>query len=349
MSPVPAAAPFDARADLPDLAFADLRALLLREAEEHDMPVLARSADRVTVAAAYGRISAAPAARGTRIEIGAPRADWLQVMREAVIRHLAALAPEAAGSLRWSDRTSQPEKDGLPPNVRLARIEGVAPLGRRFARATLRLDDLSGYTDEALHVRLCQPPPGAEAPAWPRMAENGATVWPSGAAALHRPAYTIRRVDRAAGRLEIDVFLHEGGRTTAWARRAAQGDLVALAGPGGGGVPDARRIFLFSDETGFPAVARILETLPHRTTGEATLFGADPIDYPMPAHPGIRLRRMATGAGPGLSEAAIAAIGRDGFLWAAGEKAAIARVRQTWKAAGGDPATAYLSAYWKRA
>ncbi|WP_347137503.1 siderophore-interacting protein [Paracoccus sp. SSK6] len=52
-----------------------------------------------------------------------------------------------------------------------------------------------------------------------------------GAAALHRPAYTVRHIDPAAGWLETDIFIHDGGRACDFAISAAPGTPVGLTGP----------------------------------------------------------------------------------------------------------------------
>lgn len=341
----------DDRADLPTLSFDTLRDHLLEEAADHAIPLRDRAPDRVALETAYGRIAATRMRAGTRIEIAAPRADWLHILREAVLRHLAALHPASAATLRWSDTAGRPGPDALPPNVRLARVARIAPLGRRFARVTLAPDDpaqLAAFTDAALHVRLCQPPADLVPPAWPRLGPNGATIWPDGPRALHRPAYTIRRIDRTAGTLDIDIFLHAGGRTADWVRRARAGDPVALAGPGGGGIPAASRLRLVADESGYPALARILGALPDRATGDAVLLGSDDRvpDYPLPPHPGIAVRRPGPGAD--LAREAGRRLASGTFLWAAGEKAAIGAVRRARSEAGLDPAGADLAAYWVR-
>ncbi|MBZ5788744.1 siderophore-interacting protein [Burkholderia contaminans] len=85
-------------------------------------------------------------------------------------------------------------------------------------------------------------------------------------------AYTIRRVDAAAGTLDIDFVLHgdagDGGTVSDWARTARRGDQVGIAGPRNGGfalLPDSRWIWLAADASALPAALSILESLPTET------------------------------------------------------------------------------------
>ena len=69
--------------------------------------------------------------------------------------------------------------------------------------------------------------------------------------------------------------MHEGGRTTQWALEIMNGErdrkFVGLMGPSGGGLLEADHALLATDETGFPAAARILENLPSGATGRIFL------------------------------------------------------------------------------
>lgn len=77
--------------------------------------------------------------------------------------------------------------------------------------------------------------------------------------------YTVRRVDRQAGEIAIDVVLHgDEGLAGPWAARARPGDVVRFYGPGGAysPSPDADWHLLAGDEAALPAIAAALEAMP---------------------------------------------------------------------------------------
>ncbi|MGH8380997.1 siderophore-interacting protein [Pseudomonas sp.] len=76
--------------------------------------------------------------------------------------------------------------------------------------------------------------------------------------------YTPRRIDLAAGELDIDFVLHGDGPASTWAAQAEVGQVLNIAGPRSSMV--VPNIFdsylLIGDETAIPAIARRLEELP---------------------------------------------------------------------------------------
>jgi len=86
--------------------------------------------------------------------------------------------------------------------------------------------------------------------------------------------YTVRRVDQAAGTMDIDFVVHgDEGIAGPWAAAAQPGDRVVLAGPGGAYRPDPTADWhLFAgDESAIPAIAAALEALPADAKGLAFL------------------------------------------------------------------------------
>jgi NADPH-dependent ferric siderophore reductase len=79
-----------------------------------------------------------------------------------------------------------------------------------------------------------------------------------------RRHYTIRRFDRAEGRLEIDFVLHGRSPATTWAKAAAIGDEVVAEGPRGriSVRGDADWRLFTGDETALPGIAAMIESLP---------------------------------------------------------------------------------------
>lgn len=303
-----------------------------------------------------GRLRAASQPGGLALEIDAADARGLYRLQQVTLMILDRAGAEAgseAGSearpaLRpvWSRQWA----DQRPPNLIEARLDHIRQISPRFRRVRLVSDDFARWGSEALHFRFLLPPLG-RAPVWPRIDEGGRTVWPSGEDAIHRPVYTFRALDIAAGWADVDVFVHEGGRVTRWTEQAAPGAPVGLMGPAGRALPaDAAWIALLADETGLPAVARHLAALPPAARGEVVLL-VDPADrQDLPAPPGLRLTWLDRAKGESLSGAlADLALPDDGHIWFAGEKAEAERARALLHETRGiDRKRTHVTAYWHR-
>jgi len=224
-------------------------------------------------------------------------------------------------------------------------------------RARRQGEDLSSYGESAIHFRLVLPAPRTAGPHWPTVAANGSILWPDGPNAPHRPVYTARLVDHGRNSLVTDIFVHPGGRTTEWAQdlmannRARQ--VIGLVGPSGGGLMLADHVLMASDETGFPAAARILENLPDTARGEVLLeaeYGSD-CDYPIEAPPGVDLIWLARSRGDHLGRATLDRLADHpgAKVWFAGERAQATEVRSTAKAQGWEAGDLRVSGFWTRA
>lgn len=186
-----------------------------------------------------------------RLELEAPEQRLIGTLRDTA----TALLDELGVAVAW-DRV---EVGALAPGLSLMRVERIWQRTPGFIRVRLVGPDAARFGQGALHFRLLLPPVG-RAPQWPRVTETGRTLWPEGEGAPHRAVYTT-----AAQRddwLEFDIFRHAGSPTCDWADRAMPGAQVGIIGPGGGGVPQAGRVWLFGDETALPAIARILAEAP---------------------------------------------------------------------------------------
>ena len=93
----------------------------------------------------------------------------------------------------------------------------------------------------------------------------GDVGWPAVARGQARPTirtYTVRRLNAAAGELDVDFVLHEGhGPAAAWARDARPGVWVGVSEPGGRYAvdPEAQFHLVIGDESALPAVATVLD------------------------------------------------------------------------------------------
>ncbi len=341
--------PLLAETILPDLDFAAIKTLMLHEAQAHDLPVIENDDTRVTVETPYGcyRIEAVPG--GVAARVTAAKHDLLFTLKEGLVAHLVEYIPDIAANLHWSDAD---QAGVLPPNFHFATVVSVRPVGTSFQRVRIQAPGLSSFQDDAIHFRLVLPPAGVDKVEWPSVSENGTTVWPKGDKALHRPVYTTRRIDHAQGVMAFDVFRHQGGRVTEWADTVQPGARIAVVGPGGGGIPDTRRILMFIDETALPATARILESLPDDAQGQVTVRAAEGAfcAYPLAAPSGIAITWLAPESSQTLADLALSAHEElpGHFLWFACEKADVQKVRAAYKAKGADPANAYIAAYWTR-
>ncbi|WP_420004967.1 siderophore-interacting protein [Arenibacterium sp. LLYu02] len=339
---------FAAQTPLPDLPFATIHPVIRARATEHDLPILRDDAGEICIETAYGTYAFVQEAAQTRVEIGSGRADWLYVLKESLSDTIAELSPAVAAAIRWSDAAAS--AGNLPPNFQFITVEEVTRIPGGFLRVRAVAEDLSHFTPDAIHFRLALPNPDLAYPEWPSLSDKGLTLWPKGAATLHRPVYTVREMDAASGHLLFDVFEHEGGRATEWARRVTPGTRVGLTGPGGGGIPETRALAIFADETGLPAVARILAALPADASGHVVLEMTDPRSeaYELPQHPGFTVQRRVAGAAEGLSASAIATLNANPelMIWYAAEKRGAQDLRAHLKASGRGTKDHYIAAYW---
>lgn len=170
--------------------------------------------------------------------------------------------------------------------------------------------------------------------------------------------YTVRRVDQAAGTMDIDFVVHgDEGIAGPWAAAAQPGDRVVLAGPGGAYRPDPTADWhLFAgDESAIPAIAAALEALPADAKGLAFLeIGGrdDLVDLDHPA--GVQLIWVGRAARD-ESTAALLATAISGHPWpdgrvqvfAHGERESMKALREVFLTQRGlDRSQLSLSGYW---
>ncbi|MGV2980518.1 DUF2218 domain-containing protein [Camelimonas sp. ID_303_24] len=300
---------------------------------DHDIGVvLANDAAQIVLGAAHGDVRVAGA--GLEATVSAPDLGALRALRAAIASHVREFAPPGAEAVMIWDGDGAGEAP--PPDFRLLTVMGIEALTPHMRRIHFHGEGLEHFdTLEALHVRLFIPPPGVRAPAWPLMDENGRLVEQP---ADRRPAirkYTIRSIDAGAGDLAIDFVLHdEAGPGAAFAARARAGDVIGVAGPGGRGLRRAERYVFLADETGLPAVARMLEALPDDASGLVMAEVADAAGIqPLKAPAGVAvtwLCRDGQGGSPLVDAFETLAWPEDGpdvYLWAACEYGAARLIR----------------------
>jgi NADPH-dependent ferric siderophore reductase len=245
-----------------------------------------------------------------------------------------------------------------PPAFRPVTVERVTPVTPRLVRVTVGGPKLDGLVIDqpAASVRLLLPSGGELVmPAW----NGNEFLLADGRRPVIR-TLTPLRFDPAGLRLDLEIVVHEGGAASAWARAAQPGDEAALSGPGRG-YPidaDASGFLLAGDESAIPAIGQLLEVLPGDRPVRVFVEVADPdARLDLPAHPraGVEWCDLPAGAPPGdaLVAAVTAATGA-GFeagtrIWAAGEAAAVQRIRRhLFEDCGLPRSQTWIRGYWKR-
>ncbi|MGD9507790.1 MAG: DUF2218 domain-containing protein [Geminicoccaceae bacterium] len=294
-------------------------------------------------------------AKGLDLRAEGPDLTSLAYVKGGLAAQLQSFAPAERPEIVW---TGDGCADETPPNFRELQVVDATDVTPRTRRVTLTGSDLGRFKHGGLHVRLLIPP-GAVDPQWPRLGRNGLLVFPEGERSLALRTYTIRRLDAAAGRIEIDFVLHEGACPGSdWARRAMRGNRIGMLGPGGGEAGRADWYLLVGDETGLPAIGRILEELPATARGVVLVEVADAgEELPLARPDKVELRWLHRHGAPAgtsrlLAEAACSVeIPRDGrvFVWAGTEFATFRLLRTHWRDTCGLGKREHLAmAYWRR-
>ncbi len=226
-----------------------------------------------------------------------------------------------------------------------------------MVRVTLAGPELSGLErgDPGASVRVLLPRDDGrfELPTWQR----NEFLWADGVRARIRTLTPVEvRDDGSSAELDVDVVLHDDAPLTRWAGTAAAGAPAAVSGTGSGYEidPEARSHVLLGDESAVPAICTILDELPAGSTAVVHLErreAAEPVE--LPAHPGVTVTWsvLPHGAPPGDTLVAAArevALGEDTRVWAAGEAAAVQRIRRlVFDERGVSRSHATIRGYWK--
>ena len=231
---------------------------------------------------------------------------------------------------------ARPPRRRKPPRpVEVVSVSKIAP---RLVSVLVRGDALEGFRIEAptSHVKVFLPADGQDDPAV--------------------RTYTPVRFDEASKTLELQFVLHGAGPASEWAERAAPGDKLAVAGPGGRFTLDdtAAHWWLAADESAIPAVATLLEALPATATADVHIEVADAADeiaFDSPAKTTVSWhhRRSPGAFGAELDEAARAAdIPAGARIWVACEAAAMRGIRRYLRNDRGLPADSLVTrGYWR--
>jgi NADPH-dependent ferric siderophore reductase len=241
-----------------------------------------------------------------------------------------------------------------PPAFRRVIVRQVTPLTPRMVRVTVAGPELKGLVVEqpAASVRLLLPPAGSKelvVPVW----NSNEFLLPDGTRPAIRTLTPLRH-DPDANSLDLEIVVHEGGALSAWVAAAQEGDDVGLSGPGRGYPvdPDAPGFLLAGDESAMPAIGQVLDALgdgkPVRIIVEVAAPDArrefrghtvEWCDLPAGAPPGDALVAAVTSADPAPGTR----------IWAAGEAAAVQRIRKhLFEGRGIARSETWIRGYWKR-
>lgn len=178
--------------------------------------------------------------------------------------------------------------------------------------------------------------------------------------------YSVRayRADGVDGpELDVDFVIHgsaaEGtaGPAATWATSCAPGDAVAILDEGIGFNPssEGQRLLLVADETGLPAVASILESLPRDAIGRAIVeIPAEGDQQVIDAPGGVELiwvvrddEQLVPGVRALAAAAALDVPSGPLYAWAVGEQSLPTALRRHWIAAGIPKDDIMFCGYWK--
>jgi NADPH-dependent ferric siderophore reductase len=172
--------------------------------------------------------------------------------------------------------------------------------------------------------------------------------------------YTVRRHDREAGEIDVDVVLHKPrGPACTWALQAPVGSDVGYAGPRVDFKPrdDADWLLLCGDETALPAIAAILESPPAETDLIAVVEVADRgEEQQLALPPGARLEWVHRDGAPAATTPHLADALRTvdlpdgtGQAWGAAESRVARDLRDVLRGERGMPRShASAKGYWLR-
>src|SRR5690606_16234244 len=96
-----------------------------------------------------------------------------------------------------------------PPNFQVATVREIVDLTPAMRRMTLACPDVERFVSlDALHLNILVQHPESMTPQWPRVGVNGAIAWHDPERRPFYRKYTVRRVDKLAGTIDIDFVMH---------------------------------------------------------------------------------------------------------------------------------------------
>jgi len=282
--------------------------------------------------------------------------EGLARVKDLLATAVQVYAKAESPQIRWAGDLAG---EARLPQFREMTVTDVVQLTPLMKRIRLAGEDLGRFAKfGGMHIRVLFPTPRVPKPDWPTMGENGLVVWPPEGRKPTPRAYTVRRLNVAEGWMDVDFLVHDGESVGAhWAMQAAVGQQIGIMGPVGRPVPlDAQWYVMGCDETGLPALSRMLETLSPETQGVAYIEVADEAEWQEIANntqvevQWVYRNGVHAGHDTRLADMVLAVEWpqeRKCFGWFAAEGHAASRVRNTWRKERGLGRDETLTAtYW---
>lgn len=243
-----------------------------------------------------------------------------------------------------------------PPPFRRVEVVRKEPRSPYLVRITLAGSELEGFDPglPAASLRLLLPEEGnadIEVPAW-----NGNEFRAADGSRPRIRTLTPLRFDPDGLELDVEIVLHGDSPLTVWAQGAGPGTPAAVSGTGRGTTVDvgASAWLVAGDESALPAISVLLPALAE-VTNVAVLIEvrneSARVDLPVDPRTSVRWCVAEPGIEPGaaLLEAVRAAGLPDGVqVWAAGEAAAVQRIRRyLFDGVGLARNRAIVRGYWR--
>jgi len=225
-----------------------------------------------------------------------------------------------------------------------------------MVRVTFAGPELDGLTVEqpAASVRLLLPSASTRElvmPSW----NGNEFLLPDGRRPTIR-TFTPWQVDPDALELDLGMVVHGSGAASEWADGAEPGLQAAISGPGRGYEidGDAAAFLVAGDETAIPAITQLLEALRAHATVQVHIEVGDPgAQLALPDHPGATVSWCELPAGAPPGDALVTAVRNAELVsgvrvWAAGEAAAVQRIRRhLFEERGLSRSQTTVRGYWK--
>lgn len=280
----------------------------------------------------------------------------LEAQDEQTLQSLRDTVTEGAAEAHLTPIWRETHKPGKPVNLCIVKLERIEQISPAFRRLWLKGPELQPLLAGGLHFRFLLGQPGVPLPT---VDTRGVTQWPGGPAAWHRPIYTMRSVEAAGPdtRISVDIFLHQGGRVTAWSETLIPGQDIALMGPSGGDIPQtsggaAPWFAFFGDETALSAIARIVAELPQDAVGKIVVQLPSIADQQVLTHPpGLHLRWLLRDTPTSLLDALQASTipASNRFVFFSAESIETTAARSYLLAKGLAKQEFWAQAYWQNA
>ena len=156
----------------------------------------------------------------------------------------------------------------------LMKVTKFVDISSDLRRITFSSPELAYYPVDcaAAHIKIFLPHPHQEKPVLPTITENG-PIWPTGEQRPIARSYTVRYIRPEQHEIDIEFVLHDAhGPAGLFAQNVQPGQYIAISYPRPLTTSFAQHNYLVGDNTAFPAIAAMLETMPKTSQGHVFLL-----------------------------------------------------------------------------